>query len=246
MSAAGRAVAAALARAAAYRVLAAAFVDPAGPRLADLAARAARVAAAPGLAGALRAPLAALAAAAAAADVAAVAAEHARLFARQVACSPYEGAYAPASLAGKGSRLADVAGFYAAFGVTPAAWRPETEDHVAAELEFMAALALKEAYALAEGHPEGAAVTRAAAVAFLTDHLGAWAAAFAAALAAESATPYWHAVAAALAAWIAADVHALGARPAPFDAAAPAAPEPDAFTCPLAPGAEGPAPFAQG
>jgi TorA maturation chaperone TorD len=57
-------------------------------------------------------------------------------------------------------KLADVAGFYAAFELTPATARPDMEDHIAAELEFMSVLALKEAYAGAEELPGGLTVTR--------------------------------------------------------------------------------------
>jgi TorA maturation chaperone TorD len=57
-------------------------------------------------------------------------------------------------------KLADVTGFYAAFELTPATARPDMEDHIAAELEFMSVLALKEAYAGAEELPGGLTVTR--------------------------------------------------------------------------------------
>ena len=72
-----------------------------------------------------------------------------------------------------GYRLADVAGFYKAFGVevTPGSERP---DHLAVELEFMHLLAVKEAVAEEQGEAEGAAVCREATVSFLGDHLGRW------------------------------------------------------------------------
>lgn len=71
--------------------------------------------------------------------------------------------------------LADIAGFYRAFGVevTPGT---ERVDHVAAELEFMHLLALKEALAEESGESERASVCRDAAAAFLRDHLGRWSA----------------------------------------------------------------------
>ncbi len=71
--------------------------------------------------------------------------------------------------------MADVAGFYRAFGVE---MKPGTErpDHVAAELEFMHLLALKEVLALREeGEGERADVCRDAARSFLRDHLGRFA-----------------------------------------------------------------------
>jgi TorA maturation chaperone TorD len=75
--------------------------------------------------------------------------------------------------------LADVAGFYRAFGVevTPGTERP---DHVSVELEFMQLLAVKEAVALGEeGEGESAEICRDASRAFLCDHLGRWAERFA-------------------------------------------------------------------
>lgn len=86
-------------------------------------------------------------------------------------------------------QMADVAGFYRAFGVevTPGTERP---DHVAAELEFMHLLALKEALALQqEGEGEHAAVCRDAARSFLEDHLGRFAPLLAEQLDAEAASP---------------------------------------------------------
>ena len=71
--------------------------------------------------------------------------------------------------------LADVSGFYHAFGVEVA---PGTEraDHISAELEFMHLLAVKEALARAEqGSDEHAEICHDAARAFLRDHLGRWA-----------------------------------------------------------------------
>jgi TorA maturation chaperone TorD len=72
-----------------------------------------------------------------------------------------------------GYRLADIAGFYKAFGVEVA---PETDrpDQLAVELEFMHLLAVKEAVAEAQGEREDAALCREAAQKFLRDHLGRW------------------------------------------------------------------------
>jgi len=71
--------------------------------------------------------------------------------------------------------LADVAGFYKAFGVEvePGGVRA---DHVVTELEFMNLLAVKEAIALQEeGEGEHAQICRDASRAFLRDHLARWA-----------------------------------------------------------------------
>jgi TorA maturation chaperone TorD len=228
-------VARSLQRAAVYRLLGGAFVSPTPARLEELALAAATAATA--ATGRLRDKLARLAIVASEADPVATANEHVFLFGRQVRCSPYESAYSGLSPFGdKTARLADVAGFYEAFGVGPAAAQPDMEDHIGAELEFMSALALKEAYALGEGHAEAAEITRRAEVTFLTDHLGRWAEAFAGEVEAATPLPFYTAAASLLAAWITAEVEALGATPSRVgapDALDAEAAEP--FSCPLAP-----------
>lgn len=69
--------------------------------------------------------------------------------------------------------LADIAGFYHAFGVEviPGV---ERVDHIAVELEFLHLLAVKTALALENGEFEHAEICRDAATAFLNDHLGRW------------------------------------------------------------------------
>lgn len=68
-----------------------------------------------------------------------------------------------------GTLMADLTSQYEAFGYRPLT--PETPDHVAVELGFVAYLALKEAYALAAGADEEAAVTRRTADRFRREHL---------------------------------------------------------------------------
>jgi DMSO reductase family type II enzyme chaperone len=71
--------------------------------------------------------------------------------------------------------LADVAGFYKAFGVevSPGGQRV---DHITSELEFMNLLAVKESIALQEeGEGEHALTCRDASRVFLRDHLERWA-----------------------------------------------------------------------
>ena len=226
----------ALTRGGIYRLLGRAFGYPTPSVLAELAPLAEQAAKAPEITPDLRQHLARLAATARDTDPGVLAGEHVFLFDRQVRCPPYESAYAEAPrMAGKSAELADVAGFYAAFGLTPAEARPDMEDHIAAELEFMSALALKEAYVLAEGDGDGAAVTRAAQVAFLTDHLGRWAEAFTGTLRVATPIPYYAAAARLLAAWVLEDVAALGATPTRLEGIADPGPAgEDAFTCPMA------------
>lgn len=70
--------------------------------------------------------------------------------------------------------LADLAGFYRAFGFGLGGQVRERPDHVAVELEFMFALSLKEAYAANEGLAEAAEICVDAERKFLRDHLGRW------------------------------------------------------------------------
>jgi putative dimethyl sulfoxide reductase chaperone len=219
-----------LRRAAIYRLCATTFGYPTPDRLAVVADLAERVAAT------ARDPLAALALALAraarSADDADVTSEYVALFDGAARCLPYEGGYGPPQLAGKSGQLADIAGFYAAFGLTPSDGQPEVEDHVGTELEFMSALAIKEAWALAEGHFERAEIAADATVAFVRDHLGCWAPSFAAALRTTTAHPYYRAAGELLEMWLAVDAGSLGVE---LSSSVPARPDPEAhesFACP--------------
>jgi putative dimethyl sulfoxide reductase chaperone len=70
--------------------------------------------------------------------------------------------------------MADIAGFYRAFGFNLGGPVRERPDHVAVELEFMHVLALKEAYAIETGNAENAEICIDAEIKFLQDHLGRW------------------------------------------------------------------------
>ncbi|MFN3478975.1 MAG: molecular chaperone [Thermodesulfovibrionales bacterium] len=67
--------------------------------------------------------------------------------------------------------MADIAGFYRAFGFDFDGERP---DHLSLELEFMRILSLKEAMALQEGDQEKLDVTTNAERKFLSSHIGRW------------------------------------------------------------------------
>jgi TorA maturation chaperone TorD len=221
-----------LARAARYRLLATAFAHPEPGRLAELAGS-------PwpetdGDPESLRRAGATFREACAGADPAALQEEHVLLFAREVRCPPYETSWGDGRrLGGKPIELADVSGFYAAFAVEPSDVYREMPDHIGAELEFMSVLALKEAYALAEGLAEARAITREAARSFLGSHLGRWAPAFADGVEARAPSPVLRAAAALLRELIAAECRLLAVTPEPAGPMA-AAEGPDAFSCPFA------------
>ncbi len=100
----------------------------------------------------------------------------------------------------KGAVLADIAGFYHAFGFEITEEFREKHDHLLAELQFTAMLLVLLARALEDGRAEPAEVTRAALRSFLEDHLGVWLGAFAERLEGVSELPYFVAVSRALAA----------------------------------------------
>jgi len=70
--------------------------------------------------------------------------------------------------------MADIAGFYRAFGFNVGGQYRERPDHLATELEFLYVLAIKEAYAAGQGIDEHVEVTVEARRLFLRDHLGRW------------------------------------------------------------------------
>ncbi len=70
--------------------------------------------------------------------------------------------------------MADIAGFYNAFGFRVGGALRERPDHLATQLEFLYVLSLKEAYAAEEGHAEHVEVCVEARRSFLRDHLGRW------------------------------------------------------------------------
>ncbi len=70
--------------------------------------------------------------------------------------------------------MADIAGFYRAFGFNIGGQVRERPDHISAELEFMHVLALKEAYAAERDVLEHVEICIDAQRKFLQEHLGKW------------------------------------------------------------------------
>ena len=104
-------------------------------------------------------------------------AEHHRLFDGEAPCPPYEGGWEPDPFrAVRG--LADVAGFYRAFGANARGPAAERADHAGCELEFLSFLAARAAALEAAGETGEAEVCSAALDAFLRDHAGRWLPAF--------------------------------------------------------------------
>ncbi|MCH7700969.1 MAG: molecular chaperone TorD family protein [Planctomycetes bacterium] len=95
------------------------------------------------------------------------------------ACPPYELEFGESEIIQRASELADIAGFYSAFGLQSRQGNGDRPDHLTAECEFMSVLCVKEARAVAAGEEELLDTVRQAQRAFLRDHLGCWVMAFA-------------------------------------------------------------------
>lgn len=117
---------------------------------------------------------------------------------------PYECSNKLQSVAGHTGPLADIAGFYRAFGIQAQGDRP---DHLVAELEFMAFVTLAEADALDRGSAEQRDVAADAARKFLRDHLGGWVDAWAARVASGTDEGPWSDIAAIITEFIERESH---------------------------------------
>ena len=101
-----------------------------------------------------------------------------------------ESSFDRAALAGRGPLLAAIGGFYQAFAYEPDDREREVPDNIAVELDFLAYLAFKAAFAADAQLTEELEVTSEAYEAFLRDHLGFWIAPFLESLLATDAEPY--------------------------------------------------------
>jgi TorA maturation chaperone TorD len=179
-----------------------------------------------------------------------------RIFGLVVAreCPPYETEYYPTSeIFFRSQQLADIAGFYRAFGLEPAHHRPERPDFIALELEFMAFLLMKKRlametlrdrphdYQFEAGDLSGidhAKICEDAARNFFRDHLAWWIPAFASGLRRKAASGFYSTVANVLAAIVPAERGWLGISPATRPAQPELIEQPEEQTgcaaCPLA------------
>jgi DMSO reductase family type II enzyme chaperone len=115
-------------------------------------------------------------------------------------------------------RLADLAAFYRAFGLQVADDAAERPDHIGLELEFMAVLAAREAYALEQQFDNDLLlVCRDAQKKFLREHLGRWSPAFARRLERKASDETLGALARFLADFVGAECARFGVRPGSED-----------------------------
>ncbi len=120
----------------------------------------------------------------------------------------------------RSNALADIAGFYRAFGFQPSRVGRERPDHIVLQLEFMARLCRLELDAEAAAadaancdSPARADICRDAQRRFFAEHMAWWIPGFCRLLRENTASPFYRAVARVLAAWIAAERGLLGIPP---------------------------------
>ncbi len=154
-------------------------------------------------------------------------------------CPPYEAEYGQSHIFQKSQTLADIAGFYRAFGLQLAPDLNDRMDHISVELEFMHVPCAKEAYALAKGHPaEQLAVCREAQAKFLGEHLGQWALGFERMLENKAGSNFYGLIGQLLKAFLTFDIRTLGLEPVELIGPALVEPQeeemPGCEACPLA------------
>lgn len=142
---------------------------------------------------------------------------HRRLFGHTARGSapPYGTEYGRDTLFQQPQRLADLAGFFAAFGVRLDPARHERVDHVRCQLEFSAFLARKEAHALDAGDAVMLTEVRRAQGLFLRDHLGRFAPALGERLRREDPAGFYGAVGALLRRFVEAECRRCGVAAGP-------------------------------
>lgn len=162
--------------------------------------------------------------------------EYSRLFLGSGLVPLREGGYGDGlRFAGQPFDIADLNGFYAAFGFELAQTAPSPPDHLGTEIEFVSLLHLKKAVALRKGQFRNAAIVDQAMARFLEDHPGRWTAALETALQEANAAAPYALLATLLRKAIAVDCARLGAKPRPARRGTARDPlEGDTFICPLA------------
>jgi putative dimethyl sulfoxide reductase chaperone len=175
-----------------------------------------------------------LAAALHASDATELAGEHNRLFAGEVLCSAHETEYAFDPFA-KSRQLADIAGFYRAFGLEVAHDRRGLPDFIATELEFLSLLLRKQVYATLQAWDERANLAAGAVDSFLQDHLGRWTPTLCTDVAREAQDPtgFYAATADLCQRFLARELERTGARPMSVRRRSSSERDALPFSCPL-------------
>jgi TorA maturation chaperone TorD len=150
------------------------------------------------------------------ADVGGLATQFAALFRGNVLVPPYEASYELDPIR-QSRQIADIAGFYRAFGAEahgPAAERP---DYVGCELEFLSFLELRRLAAAEEGDTDAATLVDEIIATFLRDHAGRWLPTFVAEVEGAAArAPFYRTLAALGRRTVADELARRGVEPSPL------------------------------
>lgn len=116
-----------------------------------------------------------------------------RLFAHlgSAKCPPYETEFGHDNIFQKTDSMADIAGFYRAYGLEIGSLNTERADFICTELEFMSYLTRHEAYAHDHDESEHLEICIETQRKFIADHLGKWVTVFARILAQSSENPFY-------------------------------------------------------
>ncbi|MEE9529440.1 MAG: molecular chaperone TorD family protein [Syntrophobacteria bacterium] len=107
-------------------------------------------------------------------------------------CPPYETSYGEAHVFQQTQGMADIAGFYKAWGIDIATDAHDRLDHISAECEFMSFLLLKLDYFSAKGEKEAEKICLDSSKKFLKEHLGKWTPIFSALVMRKSSGGLYH------------------------------------------------------
>lgn len=130
-------------------------------------------------------------------------------------CPPCETEYGVHHIFQQTQTLANLAGFYKAFGLEISQKQGERLDHVGVELEFMGFLAYKEYYAQQNHGEDKARICREAQQKFLKENLGRWAPLFLRLLMNKTAEGFYHGLAAVTEEFLKADMRLFMIHPEP-------------------------------
>jgi TorA maturation chaperone TorD len=141
--------------------------------------------------------------------------EYNRLFAHlgSAKCPPYESEYGFDNIFQKTHAMADIAGFYRAYGLEVADTDTERVDFIATELEFMSYLLMSETYARANGIRQQVDVAIDTQKKFLRDHLGRWMGVFSTILIDSTKNPFYHSLGNAVQEFVEREITLLGVTP---------------------------------
>lgn len=109
-------------------------------------------------------------------------------------CPLYETQYGAAHIYQQTQELADIQGFYKAFGLEISDVERERSDHISVELEFMHFLLYKQAYALENHGEEKVQICVDAQKKFLKEHVGKWVPLFAMLYGKRAEDGFYHAL----------------------------------------------------